>query len=130
MTRPSLIVEGQYLLRGQSTSGEIDIAPVGSDKMSWGQLFLLAPQASLTLDYVYTLPVKTAHFKDNHWEYNLYLQKQPGTSAPSAEVTVRLPEGGRLLDSQPMPANQQGTVITYLVNLRTDQAIQLSYSIP
>jgi hypothetical protein len=127
---PSTVVDGQYLLRGQPTTGEVDVVPVGIDKNSWGQLFLLAPQESIALDYVYTLPPDTTRFVSDHQEYHLYLQKQPGTLAPPAEVTVTLPEGAQLLDTQPMPTSQQGAVFTYQVNLRTDQEIYISYTIP
>lgn len=127
---PSIVVEGKYLLRGQPTTGEIDVAPVGSDKISWGQLFLLAPQESITLDYVYRLPSDTAHFVQDHWEYSLYLQKQPGTLAPPVEVTITLPEGAQLLDSQPLPSSQEERVMTYQLSLKTDQEINISYIIP
>jgi hypothetical protein len=127
---PSIVVEGQYLLRGQPTTGEIDVAPVGSDKISWGQLFLLPPQESIALDYVYSLPPDTAHFVEDHWEYSLYLQKQPGTLAPPIEVTITLPEEVQLLDSQPLPSSQQERVITYQLSLKTDQEINISYTIP
>jgi len=127
---PRVIVAGQSLLRGQPTTGEIDVASPGSDKTSWGQLFLIAPEKNISLDYVYTLPPGTAHAVEDHWEYNLYLQKQPGTLAPTVEVVVTLPEGALLLKSQPKPLSQQERVITYLVSLKTDQQIELFYYLP
>ncbi|HXV44718.1 MAG TPA: hypothetical protein VEC96_16775, partial [Anaerolineae bacterium] len=63
-------------------------------------------------------------------QYNLFLQKQPGTLAPTVEVVVTLPEGAQLLKSQPEPLSQQERVITYLVSLKTDQEIELSYHLP
>jgi hypothetical protein len=127
---PHFVVEGEYLLRGHPTTGEIDVALLGSDKVGWGQLFLLAPEDSLTLDYVYTLPPGTARIVDSQWVYNLYLQKQPGTIEPSVEVIVDLPEGAQLVKSQPLPAGQQGTVSTYWVSLDTDQEIEICYHLP
>jgi hypothetical protein len=127
---PRVIVDGRSLLRGQPTTGEIDVASPTADKLSWGQLFLLAPKESISLDYVYTLPPGMAHSVENHWAYNLYLQKQPGTLAATVEVVVTLPEGAQLLDSQPKPLSQQERVITYLVNLKTDREIKLSYYLP
>jgi hypothetical protein len=50
--------------------------------------------------------------------------------APTTEVVVTLPEGAKLLKSQPEPLNQQERVITYLVSLKTDQEIKLSYRLP
>ncbi|MBI1881178.1 MAG: DUF4012 domain-containing protein, partial [Chloroflexi bacterium] len=127
---PKVIVDGQSLLRGQPTTGETDISSPGSDKLSWGQLFLLAPQESISLDYVYTLPPGTAHPVEDHWEYNLYVQKQPGTLASIVEVVITLPERSQLLKSQPQPLGQQERFITYVVNLKTDQEIKLSYNLP
>ncbi len=130
LSGPGIIVDGLYLLRGQSSTGEIDVEPLGSERTSWGQLFLLAPGESLSLDYVYTLPPGTAHRVDDHWVYSLYLQKQPGTLQPPVEVVVTLPEGAQFLESQPQPLNQQGSVGTYSVSLSTDQKIEVSYRFP
>jgi hypothetical protein len=127
---PMIVVDGQNLLRGQATTGELDIAPLAPDKTSWGQLFVLAPQDTITLEYVYTLPPETLHFVDDHWEYTLYLQKQPGTLEPGVEVVVTLPEGAQLIESQPQPTRQQGVVSTYFISLSTDQRIAVSYQLP
>lgn len=127
---PKVIVDGQSLLRNQPTTGEIDVASPSSGKLSWGQLFVLAPEKSISLDYVYSLPPGTAHFGEGHWDYNLYLQKEPGTLATTVEVNVTLPEGAQLLKSQPQPLSQQDRVITYLISLKTDQEIEISYNLP
>lgn len=127
---PAVVVPGEYLLRGQPTSGEIDVEPLGPDKVSWGQLFLLAPQESLSLDYVYTLPAGSARRVDGRWQYSLYLQKQPGTDSPPAEVAITLPEGARLLDSHPQPQRRQGRTVAYSIEMETDQAISISYALP
>lgn len=127
---PQIVVEGEYLLRGRPTTGEIDTEPLGSDKVSWGQLFLLAPGESLSLDYVYTLPPGTARKVGNEWAYKLYLQKQPGTHKPTVEVVVNLPEMAQLLESRPLPFDQQGTISTYSVSLDTDQEIEILYRLP
>lgn len=127
---PQNIVAGQYLLRGQATTGEIDIARLGSDKLSWGQLFLLAPEKTLSLDYVYTLPAGTAQRAGDHWEYRLYLQKQPGTLQSPAQIILVLPGGAALRSSQPQPLEQQGKTVTYELSLSTDHEILLSYSLP
>jgi hypothetical protein len=123
---PSMVVDGRYLLRGEPTTGEVDIAPVGLDKVSWGQLFLLAPGECLSLDYTYTLPPGTAHRMGDQWTYTLFLQKQPGTLDTPVEVKVTLPEGARLLESQPQSEGPQ----RYVVSLSTDEAIEVSYRLP
>lgn len=127
---PNVVVGGQHLLRGQATTGQIDMEALPEDKLSWGQLFLLAPQQTISLDFIYTLPPGTAHWVEDHWEYNLYLQKQPGVLASTTAVTVTLPEGSHFLGSQLTPLRQQGTEITYQVDLKTDQEIQILYALP
>jgi hypothetical protein len=124
---PRIVVEGRYLPRDQATTGEMDIEPMGADKVSWGQLFLLPPQESLELDYFYSLPPGTVHRTQDRWTYNLYLQKQPGTLAPTAEVAVTLPEGSQLVQSLPEPNTQNGPTITYMVSMATDQPIKIVY---
>jgi hypothetical protein len=127
---PSVGVDGRYLLRGEPSSGEIDIVRVDPDKVSWGQLFLLAPGESLALDYTYTLPPGTARRMGEQWTYSLYLQKQSGTLSPPIDVTVALPEGAQLLESQPRPDGQKDTVSRYLIGLSTDRKIEISYRLP
>lgn len=125
---PNIIVPSDYLLRGRATTGAIDIASFGVDKMSWGQLFVMAPQETLTLDYAYQLPVGTARPIGDHWHYHLFLQKQAGTLAFPAEVIVNLPKGAQVLHSEPAPASQKDGVISYQFKLKTDREINLSYS--
>jgi hypothetical protein len=127
LTGPKNVVDGRYLLGGQSTTGEIDIAPLSENHVSWGQLFLLPPGETLELDYFYTLPPGTARKSEEGWTYDLYLQKQPGTLAPSVEVLVTLPQGRQLVNSTPEPHSHTGGAVQYSLNMRTDQRIQLEY---
>ncbi len=127
---PQIVVGGEYLLRRRPTTGEIDVTPLDSDKVGWGQLFLLAPDDSLSLNYEYTLPAGTARRSGDQWAYSLYLQKQPGTMHPAVEVVVTLPNGAQLIESQPWPVNQEGRVSTYMVSLSTDQKIEIQYRLP
>ena len=98
--------------------------------MSWGQLFLLPPGEAVAVDYLYTLPEGTVHKVGDYWQYNLYLQKQAGTLAPKVELIVILPEGAQLKDSLPLPTSQTQNKLNYQLNLKTDQPLHLSYSLP
>ena len=126
---PSVIVDGQYLLRGESTTGEIDVELLDSGKIGWGQLFLLAPEEIVSLDYIYTLPAGTARLVGDHWEYSLYLQKQPGTLESSVKVDITLPEGAQLFDAEPLPSSQDGTTFSYPITMDTDQTLKISYKL-
>jgi hypothetical protein len=130
LSGPSVIVDGEYLPRGRSTMGDLDVEDLVADKVSWGQLFLLAPEESLVLDYIYSLPPGATHSVGDQWAYSLYVQKQPGTLAPAVEVSIALPEAAQLLTSQPLPTRQQGSVNTYVFHLDTDQEIEILYRLP
>jgi hypothetical protein len=130
MSWPQIIVPGKHLLRGQPTTGALDHLALNTTRMNWGQLLLLPPGETVSLDYHYTLPAGTAQYIDDHWEYTLYLQKQAGTQAPSAEIFVTLPTGAQILEIQPLPSNNSGSQISYRLNLRTDEIIHISYTLP
>jgi len=127
---PGVAVPGTYLLRGRPTTGEIDTNRLSAEKISWSQLFLLPPEESITLDYAYSLPPGTARVTQNQGDYRLLLQKQPGTLAPTAQLSISLPDGAQLLHSRPKPDARQGTELTYRLTLKTDQEIKLSYHLP
>jgi len=127
ISAPNIVVDGTYLLRGQSTSGEVDVARLNSGKMSWSRLFLLSPEEEIALEYVYNLPAGTAEFLGNQWEYNLYLQKQPGTLASPVNVTINLPEGAELVESHPAPMKQAGVELAFQLQLKTDQPVKILY---
>ncbi len=127
---PNQVVEGQYLLRGEPTTGQIDQTNIPPDKISWGQLVLLRPSENLTLEYTYTLPPDTAKVIDGLWHYTLYLQKQPGMLTFPAEITIVLPEGARLVESGQAPTEVQAENISYSLQLQADQQIDLTYRLP
>ena len=124
---PSQVVGGQYLLRGEPTTGEIDTVLLSAEKKSWGQLFLLPTGENLSLDYVYKLPPNTARPVGDSWQYSLYLQKQAGTLTLPTEVIIKLPAAAQFLSSQPTPLAAEKGKIIYQLDLRTDQIIDLIY---
>lgn len=127
---PDTVVDGRYLLRGQSTTGEIDVELFGDDKVGWGQLFLLEPQETISLDYGYALPQGTARVDDGRWVYTLLLQKQPGTLETVADIILTLPEGMAPVESTPPPSDRQGRTLTYNLATRIDQEIRVVYAGP
>jgi hypothetical protein len=130
LSSPSIIVGGQHLLRGEPSTGLVDIMPVGLDKISWGHLFLLPPGETYAFDHDYLLPANTARPVGDNWEYRLHLQKQPGILKPSAEISITLPPGAQLLKSEPPPFSQHEGKVTYLLNLEIDQTLEILYSLP
>lgn len=127
---PAQVVEGQYSLRHEATTGQIDVEPL-LDKQSWGQLFLLAPDQTVSLDFEYDLPGGTAQLSDESlWVYRLYLQKQPGTATTDTQVTVTLPPGAQLAGSQPSAPLEPGGVMTFSTDLKTDWQLMVYYYLP
>ncbi|MCB0194099.1 MAG: DUF4012 domain-containing protein [Anaerolineae bacterium] len=126
---PATIVEARYTLRRQATTGQIDVEPL-LDKQSWGQLSLVTPDETVTLDFDYDLPAGTARKIDEaRWKYRLYLQKQPGTSTTDTQVTVTLPTGARLTQSHPLAVHEQDSAITFSTDLKTDWPLEIYYTL-
>lgn len=125
---PQFVIEGQYLLTGQPTQGQIDRQRLPTNKQGWSQLFLLRPGARVALDFTYRLPAGTVKTKADRKVYTLYLQKQPGTRQPAAQVLVTLPDGARLLQSTPQPLRQENGRLLFQLRLTTDRQIQVTYT--
>ncbi|MCB0166138.1 MAG: DUF4012 domain-containing protein [Anaerolineae bacterium] len=127
---PGKVVEGKYLLHGETTTGEPDVELL-LDKQSWGQLFMLTPDQTTLLDFEYELPAGTARKIDESlWQYTLYLQKQPGTLTTDTQVTVALPSGAQLTQSQPPATLDQNGALTFSTNQKTDWQLLLYYKLP
>jgi hypothetical protein len=125
---PHIIVPAAAMLRGAATTGQVDAGELPTGALAWGQLFLLAPGETAALDFAYELPAGTAaHQADGGWLYRLRLPKQPGTDRRSWQVTVRLPEGARLLGSTPAATVQEGAALVYRLSQDTDQEIIVQY---
>jgi hypothetical protein len=125
---PHIIVPAEAMLRGEATTGQVDAEELPTGALAWGQLFLLAPGETAALDFAYELPAGTAARQaDGDWLYRLRLPKQPGTDRRPWQVTVRLPEGARLLDSTPAATAQDGAALVYRLSQDTDQEIVVWY---
>jgi hypothetical protein len=125
---PGIVVPAAALLRGQATTGQVDVEELPSGVMAWGQLFLLAPGETAALDFTYELPAGTASRQpDDTWLYRLRLPKQPGTDRWPWRVAVRLPEGARLLSSTPPATSEDRGNLMYQLSQDTDQEISVRY---
>ncbi|MCB9103931.1 MAG: hypothetical protein H6633_06770 [Anaerolineales bacterium] len=127
---PAQVVDSPYLLRHEPTTGQIDVEPF-LDKQSWGQLFLLAPDNTVSLDFEYELPAGTVRpIEESLWEYKLYLQKQPGTATTDTQVTVTLPPGAQVVESGPPASLEPDGSMTFSTDLKTDWQLALYYYLP
>ena len=90
--------------------------------------FWLAPGNTVSLDFAYVLPAGVARqIEEALWEYKLYLQKQPGTSTTDTQVTVTLPTGAQVMESQPPAPVEPGGTMTFSTDLKTDWQLVLYY---
>ncbi|MCS7261121.1 MAG: DUF4012 domain-containing protein, partial [Anaerolineae bacterium] len=98
---PRRVVPAEEMLSGEATGGEVDITPGEGDKQSLGLLFVLPPGENATLEYRYRLPNGTVVHRvaADTWQYDLLVQKQPGSDNTTVQVVVQLPSGGRLVHS-------------------------------
>lgn len=127
---PHRVVPATALLRGQATSGQVDVEILPAGYIAWGQLLLLAPGETAVLDFAYDLPAGTAARQpDGTWLYQLRLPKQAGTDGQSWQVSVRLPEGARLLHSMPEVLTASQTTLTYELSLDTDREIMVRFQL-
>jgi hypothetical protein len=127
-TAPHIIVPAAAMLRGEATTGQVDTEELPTGPLTWGQLFLLAPGETATLDFAYDLPAGTAARQpDGGWLYRLRLLKQPGTDRLRWQVTVRLPQGAHLLSSTPAATAQDGAALVYRLAQDADQEIVVQY---
>jgi hypothetical protein len=128
-TAPRTVVPSEALLRGEDTTSNVSLERLPTGHTAWGQLFLLAPGETITLDFAYELPAGTSVGKpdDRDRIYRLRLPKQPGTDYLRWRVTVRLPEGAQLLSSTPEATGESQTGLTYDLLLGSDGEIAVRY---
>ncbi len=124
---PPIVVPGAYLLRGRASDDGMAVEKVNEVRQSWGQLFLLAPGENAVLKYSYRIPAGTARKVEDHWQYRLVLQKQPGLRALPVLLNVRLPDGMPFLGSDPQPTLVEGQSLRYELELSGDQVIRVDY---
>ena len=96
------------------------------NKASFGTFLIVNTESTADLSYSYELP---SWIKENmeKGEYQLLVQKQPGTIEPGLNIKITFPEvvkswsgeGGGLDDSQ--------KILTFNTNLRTDKSFSASF---
>ncbi|EKD46174.1 MAG: hypothetical protein ACD_68C00120G0003 [uncultured bacterium] len=121
---------------GEVSGNETDLQYYNSDnpyevteelnKASFGTFLIVNTESTADLSYSYELP---SWIKENmeKGEYQLLVQKQPGTIEPGLNIKITFPkvvkswsgEGGGLDDSQ--------KILTFNTNLRTDKSFSASF---
>ncbi|MBK8901341.1 MAG: DUF4012 domain-containing protein [Anaerolineaceae bacterium] len=92
--------------------------------------FLMVPRnETLTTEIAYSLPETAVQRQDdNQQTYQLWLRKQAGMEPESVSVTLILPEGAVLLESQaPQDPIVNGRTVTFTFDLLEDSLISLTF---
>jgi hypothetical protein len=88
-----LVPDGARLHRAEGIDGQIDTAPESAGTVSWGMLVVVPQGEERRLTLEYTLSAEsTARFIDVG-EYDLLVQKQPGTMGATFSLEVLAPTG-------------------------------------
>jgi hypothetical protein len=120
-------VAGSELASGQERPAQVTTGPPEHGRHVYATLFLLRPQETLETRFETILPKGVVLSENDTLEYNLLVQKQPGTQASPLRVEVRLPSGKELVTSEPSPTSVEGTNLEYELTLETDQALSVVF---
>ena len=117
---------GEYLLRGESSDGQAATLDDEAGKAVFAQFFVVEYGQALTTRFEYDLP-QVVQADDGQHSYTLLIQKQGGTDATPASVTITLPPNADLLAVTPPPKTIDATSLTFDLQLSTDILIEITY---
>jgi hypothetical protein len=121
-------IPGDLLVTGRSRSGEPEVLGEEGGKAVFGSFFVLAPGERIETRLSYSLPPGVVEREGDDWRYRLLIQKQGGADARPVRVTVTLPEGARVADATPSPAGQEGTQVSFDLELGTDRGLEIRFA--
>lgn len=119
---------GQYFPNGKDAHGIAEALPDEAAHSAFGQVFVLEYGKQLQTRFQYRLP-RVVGADGSLRSYRLYLQKQPGTDAVPVRVRVSLPDGARLLSTEPPPSSTSAGLLEFQVKLDTDRELRISYQL-
>lgn len=120
---------GKYLLSNKPADGKAETLLEEIGRTVFGQFFVVEYGKQLQTRFEYDLPVVVKDANGNR-QYTLVIQKQSGTDALPAKVTVNLPPQSRLISVVPAPKSQSGVSLEFDLSLDTDQQVQVVYANP
>jgi hypothetical protein len=91
--------------------------------------FVMIPRSqTLTTEIVYILPETAVQQQGNGRTYQLWLRKQAGMEPEAVTITLTLPEGAIVLETQaPQAPVVDGRLVTFTFDLVEDSLISLSF---
>jgi hypothetical protein len=91
--------------------------------------FLLVPQQeTVSTAFSYTLPTAVVQIEDGVSEYQLFINRQAGTRPETVHITVQLPPGATVLQTNPASATVAGNTLTFNLSVARDTLITIRYT--
>jgi hypothetical protein len=103
------------------------VEPLEAGKTVFATFFELAPAERREIRFEYEPPPEIVRRQADGYRYELLIQKQPGTDATPVEVNVSLPQGAKVVGSEPNPVSIEGARVRYTFDLSTDRKLVLTF---
>ncbi|MBN1401831.1 MAG: DUF4012 domain-containing protein [Anaerolineae bacterium] len=123
------VPRGSNLVRADGGQGEVNVAP-SEGRLSFGQLILVPPGETRTLELEYLLPSGIGQTARQSQRYELLVQKQPGVQAIEAAVHVRVTSQGDVSYVTEGWHSSLGPVATKEETIVRDTRFELAWSPP
>lgn len=121
-------IDGQFMLSGKSEPARVVVLPPESEKSVWGTLLLVPHGELLETKFEYMLPSTIIQQTDRGQYYHLTVQKQAGTEAVIARVTVELPLKTKVLQVMPEPTQiKDERFFIFDLTLNVDREIEFYF---
>ena len=117
---------GEYLLRGEPDDGQAVTLTEEVGKTVFAQFFVVEYGQTLTTRFRYDLP-QVVRLSEGHRNYELLLQKQPGTDRIPLSLTLVLPPGAELVATEPSPCVAEEGTVSCALELATDVLVKVAY---
>jgi hypothetical protein len=120
-------LSAEYLTSGRDWRGEMVVSQEIDGRLSLANFILLPWGESQVVRFRYQLPPTVVAVDGDHYQYRLFLQKQPGTRSTPVRVLVQLPSEAELSRTLPV-ASHTDDEIEFVLDLRVDREIMVEWS--
>jgi len=118
---------GEWLWNGRTTLGLVETGMGEAGTAVFDQFLVVPSGGRLSARVSYQLPARVVHFDPLAATYCAIFEKQPGTEADPLQVTLKLPEGALVQNTEPVLTRQAGNTLTYNLQLRMDQYLCVTF---
>ena len=114
---------------GRGQPGEDTVRVSSSyNKTVLSGLFALGAGEANEVNLVYDLPAGLQRREGKNIEYQMLIQKQPGSRRREVSVEFRLPPGYRLASSSVAPASRDGSLVKFLLRVEEDTVLDALFA--